>query len=403
MEIINLAPLPYHEAIRDFLKSEEARVWEWFASHTARDEQADAVRFDLLKKTYRIERTADRQLYTIADEVMRALSLNAPITIYQSQSPEGLNAALAYVPNEIHIVFSGPIKAKLSELEIRAVLGHELTHYSLWHAWNGEYLIADQILAALTHDEQADTAHFNSARLFQLYNEIFCDRGSLSVVEDPLVVVSTLVKLATGLDEVNAESYIRQAEEVYSREATKTAGLTHPEAFIRARAVKLWHERDDQAAEKISQMIEGALALDELDLLGQQKVSGLTRRLIDELLTPGWLRTDLTLAHARLFFPEYAPPTNGHRDERLLGDLRTNDKPLQDYYCYVLLDFATADRELEEAPLASALGLIEKIGLKERFLEIAKKELRLTKKQLDRIDREKESMVELAAREAMKA
>ena len=95
------------------------RVWDWFASNKVRDEQADAVRFDLLKNTYRIERTADPQLYVVADDVARALSLDAPITIYQSQNPAGLNAALAYIPGEAHIVFSGPLKARLNEQELR--------------------------------------------------------------------------------------------------------------------------------------------------------------------------------------------------------------------------------------------------------------------------------------------
>lgn len=403
MVSIDLALLPYHVAIRDFLKREEARVWEWFDSHKVRDEQADAVRFDLLKKTYRIERAADPRLYEMADEVMSALALSVPLTIYQAQNPEGLNAALAYVPNELHIVFAGPIQTRLNESEIRALLAHEMTHYSLWQGWQGELLIADQILAALTHDAQASPAHFASARLFQLYNEIFCDRGALAVVGDPLVVVSTLVKLETGLDAINAESYIRQAEEVFSRGSTKTAGVTHPEAFIRARAVRLWHERDEHANDTISEMIEGALALDELDLLGQQKLSLLTRRLIDTLLAPKWLQTDLVQAHAKLFFPEFAPPPTNHQDVCLPDDLRTEDKQLGDYYCYVLLDFATCDRELEEAPLAAALQLTETLGLKERLMEIARKELRLTKKQLDRIDREKVAVVAAAAKAMVQA
>jgi Zn-dependent protease with chaperone function len=403
MEVIQLAPLPYHEAIRDYLKREESRVWDWFASHSAREEQAEVVRFDLLKNTYRIERDADSALYVLADDVAAVLGIELPITIYQSQNPEGLNAAIAYVPDEVHIVFSGPLKAKLSEPEIRAVLAHELTHHGLWRSWNGEFLIADQILAALTHDAHAHSAHFASARLFQLYLDIYRDRGSLAVTRDPFVVVSTLVKIATGLDEIRAEGYIRQAEEVYRKGLAKTAGLTHPETFIRARAIKLWHDRDEHAADKIAAMIEGPLALNELDLLGQRKVHDLTHRMVDALLAPRWLQSELLLAHARLYFPEYSPPGHKPSDEQLVEALRTEDRPLQDYFCYVLLDFATADRELEEAPLAAALRLAERADLKVQLAEIAKKELRLTKKQFERIDREKESLIEFAAREARTA
>ena len=77
-----------------------------------------------------------------------------------------------------------------------------------------------------------------------------------------------------------------------------------------------------------------------------------------------WLQTELTLAHARLFFPDYTAPTSKLQDERLAEDLRTDDVPLQDYYSYILLDFVAADRELEEPPLAAALQLAERRGLK---------------------------------------
>jgi hypothetical protein len=205
-----------------------------------------------------------------------------------------------------------------------------------------------------------------------------------------------LVKLATGLDEVDAASYVRQAEEIFRKGPAKTAGLTHPEAFIRARAIALWHEGDAAVEDKIAEMIEGALALNELDLLGQRKVHGQTRKLIDALLSESWMRTEPVLAHARLYFPDYSP-VGESPDGDLAELLKTDDQPLLDYYCYVLLDFVTADRDLEEMPLAAALQLSEKLGLKHRFAEVAKKELRLTKKQLEKIDQAKESLLKKVA------
>ena len=53
-----LDPLPYHIQIRDFLKREEGEIWNWYASNRVRVEDADAVRFELLKSTYRIDRVA---------------------------------------------------------------------------------------------------------------------------------------------------------------------------------------------------------------------------------------------------------------------------------------------------------------------------------------------------------
>ncbi len=232
---------------------------------------------------------------------------------------------------------------------------------------------------------------------------MFCDRGSLLIAGDPLVVISMLLKVETQLDEVCPESYLRQAEEVFGRAEAKAEGLSHPEAFIRARAIKLWADRDADVDRKVREMLEGRPALANLDLLAQRQVAGHTRRLLDDLLSRRWLQTEPVLAHARLFFDDYVAPRESREDPALADDLRTDDGPMQDYYCYVLLDFVTADRDLEEMPLAAALALGEKLGLKDRFCEIVKRELRLRKKQLETIDGEKNMLLAKAAREASSA
>ncbi len=400
---LELKPLPYHEGIRDYLKAEEPAVWNWYAMNRVRDDQAESVRFELLKSTYRIEREARPGLYEAAETVAKRLALDVPITIYQAQNPSGLNASLAYMPTEAHLVFQGPIESKLTGPELRALLGHELSHLLLWRHAGGDYIITDQVLAAMTNDMRAEPPYFASARLFSLYTEIYCDRGALYVVEDPLVVVSMLVKIQTELEDVSAESYLRQADEIFSKGKPKADQLTHPEAFIRARAIRFWAERDQDANKKIAAMIEGPPTLDELDLLAQQRIAAVTRRLMDRLLAPPWMRTDLTLAHARMFFDTYTPPTGDTDDQTLAADIKSGDVSMQNYFCYVLLDFVTADRDLEELPLAAALALCESLGLKKPFAEIARKELRLRKRQLEKLDREKKTLLTKATERVTRA
>jgi Zn-dependent protease with chaperone function len=395
-----LAPLPYHEAMLTYLREEEPAVWHWYASNKVRDEQAEAIRFELLKSTYRVERDAQPELYAAAEDVARRLGLGVAVTIYQAQNPQGLNASLAFVPGEAHIVLHGPVATKLTADEFRALLAHELCHFLLWQSWDGQYMVTEQILAALTHDPLADTPHFASARLFSLCNEVFCDRGAMVVVEDPLVVIAMLLKVETQLDEVSPESYLRQAEEVFGQGAAKSEGLSHPEAFIRARAIKLWADREPEFDRKIQEMLEGPPALDHLDLLAQRKVAGFTRRLLDAMLSRRWMQTEPIMAHARLFFNDYVPPEDLVDDAALAEDLRTDDPAMQDYYGYVLLDFVTADRDLEELPLAAALVLAERLGLKDRFAEIAKREMRLRKKQLESLDQDKETLLAKVSKEA---
>ena len=176
-----LQPLPYHTAVRDFLQASDADVWAWFASQRRSPKYAEEVRFELLKSAYRIERDAQPALYGAAEQVAGLLGITAPLTIYQAQNPQGLNAELAYVPGEVHLILHGPITAQLTPVEARGLFGHELSHYLLWDSWNGEMLITNDILQALVTDEHAHPAHFATWRLFRLYTEIFCDRGALAV------------------------------------------------------------------------------------------------------------------------------------------------------------------------------------------------------------------------------
>lgn len=393
----HLSPLPYQRRIRDYLKEEEPEVWKWYASNQARDEHADSIRFELLKSTYRVDQESQPELYAAASAAAECLRLDAPITIYQAHHPIGLNASMAYLPDEAHIVLHGPVSSKLDTAELQALMAHELSHFLLWQGFEGEYLVTDQILSAMTLDAGAAAVHHSSARLFRLYSEVFCDRGSLLAVEDPLVAVSMLVKIHTELEEVSPQSYVQQAEEIALADADGTDQPTHPEAFIRTRAIKLWSDQVVDAEDQIARMVEGSPSLDDLDLLGQRRVADATRILIDQFLATTAMRTDKVLAHAKLFFDDFQPSKEPSSLAKLQDEISSAGKLLRDYYCYVLLDFVTADRELEELPLAAALLLSEELGIKEPFSEIARRELRLRKRQFEKIDEHKTELAKSQA------
>ena len=64
--------------------------------------------------------------------------------------------------------------------------------------------------------------------------------------------MSTLVKMTTGLTEVDADSYVRQAEEIFSKDSVQANQLTHPESYIRARALMLWAEKATMPRPKLN-------------------------------------------------------------------------------------------------------------------------------------------------------
>lgn len=384
-------PLAYQRAIVDYLKAEDPAVWQWFAERKDDAQQAAAARLELLKSTYRVERQTRPDLYALVEEVAAALEVSLPTTIYQAQHPHGLNASIVNLPGEVHLVLSGPVTTALATAELKAVIGHELGHLLLWEKWDGDHLVAQHVLNALINDPAATPVYAATARLLALYTELFCDRAAWLVTHDLAAAVSMLVKVSTELSEVSAESYLRQADEIFCQQDARTEGLSHPETYIRARALRLWTEQGDDAGEAISAMLEGPLALEGIDLLGQRRVAALTRRLVDRFLSPTWFQSERVLAHARGFFEDYLPPAIGESDEAIANEgfateLATRDPALQDYYCYLLLDFATIDRDLEELPLAAALVLAKQLSLADRFKEIVLKELKLTKKRLSQLE-----------------
>jgi len=291
------------------------------------------------------------------------------------------------------------------------VLAHEMLHFCLLDGWS-DYLTASQVLAAMTNDADATISHAASERLFQLYTEVYCDRGALAAPSGApgaggnlRAAITALVKLETGVTDISAESYLRQTDEIFAKGHPVTEGVTHPEAFIRARAIQLWAERPEdagaraEAESELAKIIEGPLSLESLDLLGQVKLARLTERLIGQALRPAWLRTEPMLAHARLFSEDFGPADGP--DAALKDDLAAGDEKLADYYAYVLLDFAAADRDLEEAPLAAMLLASDELGLGERFRRIAVKELHLRKKQFEALEAQAGRIVEKAAADGL--
>jgi hypothetical protein len=412
-----LTRLPWLDELVDYLKTHEDDLWSWFSTETDRHKQAEAVRLDLLRTTYRIDRESHTQLYETAYAVASTLGIDAPLTIYQAQQSPDLNASLKFVPGEVHIVLHGPLLETLDNGELKALLGHELSHYLLWTEWNSEILIAHEILLGMLNDPRGDEVHLETYRRLQLFTEVFCDRGGLLACGDLATAVRVEVKMQTGLKEVDAQSYLQQAEEAASKNGDGTSGtfvtegFSHPEAFLRVRAIQLWNsttstenQADVSSVEQtIRRMIEGPLSLEQIDLPGQQRLTAVTRQLINEILEPLWMRTELALSHARLFFPDIQRPSstspathNGTPLFNIATIISDGDETVTRYFSSVLLDFVTADRDIQEAALAWGTQKADAWSIAESFSEVAIKELKLRKKQFQQIRTDADSLIKQA-------
>lgn len=379
-----LAPLPYHQDVVRYLQDEEPEVWRWACSASAQDEHAKLVRAELLRQTYRLDEEAHPALHASARVAAKRLGLEVPLHLYQATDGP-MNAALYFLPGEAHVVFSGPLLERLQGAELEAVLGHELAHYLLWSSDEGRYHAADRVLNATCDDPRAMPAHLETARLYRLFTEAFADRGGVVACGALEPAVAALVKTRTGLHAVSASSYLKQADEIAGSGALDT-GASHPEIFVRARALRLWSEADAQADRWLSDTLRGPLRLEGVDLIGQQALAVLTRRVLRAMLRPAWMRGESTLAHARHFFPDFdlATGPDADPDEALAADVAAA-AGCHDYVAALLLDLATADRALEDAPLAAALELARAWGLAAVFESRLSKDLAMTKRQLNKL------------------
>ena len=412
-----LTRMPWLCELVYYLKTHEDDLWSWFSTETDLAKQAEAVRLDLLRTTYRIDRESQTLLYETAENVAETLGIEAPLAIYQAQQSPVLNATLKFVPGEIHIVLHGPLLETLDKGELKALFGHELSHYLLWTEWDSEILIAHEILLGMLTDPRGDEVHLETYRRLQLFTEVFCDRGSLLACGDLAAAVRVEVKMQTGLQDVDAESYLHQAEEAASIHDDRTVGtfvtegFTHPEAFLRVRAIQLWNsttltensENTSTVEQTIRRMIEGPPSLEQIDLPGQRYLTDVTRQLISEILEPAWMKSsELTMSHARLFFSDIncasatSPANDAVSPVNIATIIANGDETLPRYFSSILLDFVTADRDIQKSALAWATQKADAWDIAECFAEFATKELKLRKKQFRQICTDAEPLIKIA-------
>lgn len=378
-----LNALPYHKKVVAHFKQQH-KTWQYFAQAKNKAGQLQQFKTDLLKNTYKFSPENDATIYdklAFAKEQLELSSLS--VTVYQAQYTDELNASIVYMENEAHIVFSGSIIKLLNEDELLAVLAHELSHVKLYTMLDFDIEIADRIITSIANNYSSEPSYYETARLFRLYTEIFCDRGAFKVLNNIDPVISSLVKISTGLEQVNADNYIKQADEIFINDkGFTTAGISHPENFIRAKSLQLWRDDKANADELIGKMIISNATLDHLDIFQQQEISTLTRTILQLLLKPKWMQTSLAISHARQFFTDFKTEESTLLTNDVIDVIEQADKSIKEYLCYVLLDFCLVDTDLEIVPSGWAFQFAEDLKLKEIFDRIVKKEMTFSDKKL---------------------
>jgi hypothetical protein len=380
-----IEPLEYHRAVVQRLRSIEPEVWEWASSVRAKEDHADAVRADLLRHTYRLTDQSHPRVIAAGVLAAQRLGLTIPVTLYQGGDGP-MNASLFFLPEEAHVVFFGPVLERLSEPELLALMGHELSHHIFWTIEGGAFHTADRVLQQTSADPTAAPAFHETARRYSLYTEVFADRGAALAANSTHPAISTLVKIQTGIASVDAEAYLRQAREVDAREKTPSRQESHPEGFLRAHAVDAWWTSADNLASWLSARIEGPLSLESLDVIGQQQLQDLCRRFICRLLQEPRLANERTATQAQAYFPGL----NSAEPSLDLGTLLDDgaNESVRSFLCTVLLDFALVDPDIRDDALIEAGRLAIYMGSEKEWIASLKQHLGLNKRALDKLSKQ---------------
>ena len=349
---MELRPLPYQTAIAAVLEAEHPQA---FAALRPAAGGGGEVHDALLRHAYRLDPAGHPDAHDAVARAAAALGVTVPVDVFAFEGEAGNNAELIFVPERPVIAFSGDTLNLLDAEELCAVAGHELAHYVLWTTDGGRHLAASRLLDAAEGDARTDAEYLETARRLRLAIELFADRGALIACGSLPTTLRSLLKLTTGLAQVDPDGYLRQAAEVDL--SAPSAGTSHPETVIRAWALQSWEREGPAAESRIARAISAQLDLNALDLLDQDRLRTLTQALVGLAVADEPMRTEDVIEHAERFgVLAGAPPAPGFEPDGLAAETKR-------YLAAVLLDFATVDPDLGNEGLARMIALARRCGL----------------------------------------
>ncbi|GAA1537143.1 M48 family metalloprotease [Nocardioides humi] len=380
-----LRPLPYHVAVTSILERETPKAFAALGSAPAGGVELDQA---LLRSTYRLDPASHPEAHAQLARAAEALGVTVPVELYAGESGGRPNAELVHVADRAIVVLTGGLSDLLSGDELCAVLGHELAHHLLWTAEGGRYLVAARLLDAGETDARTSGEHLETARRFRLATELYADRGALVATGSVEPSVGGLIKLATGLRQVDPAAYLRQAAEVDL--TSGSSGQTHPENVLRAWALQQWQLDGDAAEERVAAAIGPPLDLAALDVLGQDALRDLTRELVRQAVLVEALRTPESTELAERYGAT-VPPAPSPLSELSAEDLSALPADTRRYLCAVLADLATCDPDASRDALAAAVAVATVKRLDKDLVRFLSAELGLG-------DRERSAVVSAAGR-----
>jgi hypothetical protein len=222
-------------------------------SHFEREGGVTSIRDGILSSHLKLTSTMAPRLSAALYEVCKALQYDDPVDLFVGEN-SSINAFAVYsLDNTPHIiVLTSHLIERMTNEEIRFVLGHEIGHLQFKHY--RMHMIPRAFGKDSNGDSNVPGLLNRRLEIWQRLAEISADRaGFIGAVGKLESIVSVFFKISSGLGpehlQFDISAFLQQLEELKQLERRETlCDFSHPSIPIRVRALQLYRDAGGQGA-----------------------------------------------------------------------------------------------------------------------------------------------------------